>query len=215
MKINNNTSEFWDLMNMQNENKLSFSPIYIHKNKIISDWITGKNKKLLNIGIGNGYLETQFLQKKANFKLHGIDISKRTIDILNKNIIGDFKVANITKIPFSDNLFDYIIALDVLEHLSNNELNIGMKEICRIIKRDGTLILSVPINENIFDKKSNRHLIEFNKPKLINLLKKHSFEIIQVSELFAFKKLYLIKTVLSNLLKVNLPNLLIIKAIKL
>ncbi len=214
MKINNNTSEFWDLMNVQNDNKLSCSSIYIHKNKIISDWITGKNKKLLNIGAGNGYLESKILLQNNYIKLYGIDISKLTIKNINKKIKGNFKVANIKNIPFSNNLFDFVLVIDILEHLTYQELSISIREINRVIKDNGKLIISVPLNENLIDKKLNRHMMSFTLEKLSNLLTKNSFKISKYKYLYAFKNFYSIKSIIVKYLHIKKPNLLIIEATK-
>jgi len=214
MKINNNTSEFWDLMNVQNKNKLFFSAIYVHKNKIISDWIIGKNKKILNIGIGNGYLESKISHHNNYIKLYGIDISKLTIKNINKKIRGNFKVANIKNIPFSNNLFDFVLAIDILEHLTYQEFNISIREINRVIKDNGKLIISVPLNENLIDKKLNRHMMSFTLEKLSKLLTKNNFKISKYKYLYAFKNLYRIKSIIARYLHIKKPNLLIIEAIK-
>ncbi|MDP2685149.1 MAG: methyltransferase domain-containing protein [bacterium] len=214
MKINNNTSKFWDLMNIQNKNKLFTSPIYIHKNKIISKWITGKNKKLLNIGIGNGYLEHKISLQNNDIKLYGIDISKLTIKIINKKIEGNFKVANIKNIPFKNNLFDFVLAIDIFEHLTYRELHIGINEINRVIINGGKLIISIPLNEILIDKELNRHMISFTLRKLSKLLIKNSFNINKYKYLYAFKNLYSIKSFLTKYLHFRKPNLLIIEAIK-
>jgi len=215
MKINPNTPEFWDLMNEENQFKLSDSQIYIHKNKIISQWIIGKNIKLLNIGIGNGYLESKILIQNKDIKLFGIDISKVTIKNIRTKISGNFQVANIKKIPYEDNLFDFVVALDVLEHLSCQDLNMGLLEVGRVIKKKGKLIISVPLNENLIDKKLNRHLISFTLEKLSNLLIRHRFNINRYKYLYAFKNLYSIKSFISKYLHIKKPNLLIIEATKL
>ena len=46
------------------------------------------------------------------------------------------------KLPFEDQSFDCIIAMDVLEHLNNRHE--VMEEIKRLIKKDGLIIISLP-----------------------------------------------------------------------
>jgi len=214
MKVNPNTSEFWDLMNIECGNKLPSSQIYIHKNKIILGWISIKNKNILNIGIGNGYLENMILLKHKHIKLFGIDISKLAIKNINRKINGNFKVANIKNIPFKNNLFDSVLAIDVLEHLTYQELNIGIREIYRVVKNGGKLIISVPLNENLIDKKSNRHAISFTLEKLSDLLINNNFKIYKYKNLYAFRSMYSIKSLMAKCLQIRKPNLLIVEAIK-
>ncbi len=51
--------------------------------------------------------------------------------------------ADITQIPFPDNSFDYVIAIHVLEHIPDDIK--AMKELYRVLKPQGTAILSVPM----------------------------------------------------------------------
>lgn len=214
MKINPNTPEFWDLMNEKNQFKLSDSQIYIHKNKIILGWISIKDKNILNIGVGNGYLEDMVSLKHKCITLSGIDISKLAIRNISRKINGNFKVANIKNIPFKNNLFDSILAIDILEHLTYQELNIGFFEINRVIKKKGKLIISVPLNENLTDKKLNRHLTTFTLQGLSNILTKNNFRVNKYKNLYAFKNFYSIKSLIAKYFNIKKPNLLIIEAIK-
>ena len=214
MNKNINTSTFWNYQNVNNEKMLSQSKIYRHKHKIVLKWLSGKNKTMLNIGVGNGYLEKLLALKNKSIYLFGIDISDLSIKNIGKDVKGVFKVANITKIPFTDNSFDFITALDILEHLDSKELNKGLNEIRRVLKLNGKLIISVPLNEKVTDKKTNRHLLVFSKKGMLNILKKNNFKVNEVRELFAFQRLYWLKTVVSNLLSIKKPNLLIVKATK-
>jgi len=49
---------------------------------------------------------------------------------------------DIAKLPYQDKTFDFISALDVLEHVRNDELAIS--EISRILKNEGIAIITVP-----------------------------------------------------------------------
>jgi SAM-dependent methyltransferase len=57
--------------------------------------------------------------------------------------------SDIQCLPFKDNIFDVIICSHVLEHIPDDKK--GMKEILRVLKKDGWGILQVPINEK-FEK---------------------------------------------------------------
>ena len=65
---------------------------------------------------------------------------------LNSPIV-DIK-ADICNLPFNDNSFDYILCNHVLEHIYDDEK--AMKEIFRVLNKNGIAILQVPI-----DMKSN------------------------------------------------------------
>lgn len=100
----------------------------------------------------------------------GFDVIAGDIDIARfkyKNEI-EFKHCDITKeIPFPANHFDYVLLLEVVEHLRNPY--VVMPEINRIIKNNGSFIMSTP---NILNLKSRfRFLFEgayeyFREPPL-------------------------------------------------
>jgi SAM-dependent methyltransferase len=119
--------------------------------------------KVLDLGCGDG-------DYAKRLKDLGFDVVAGDIDIARfkyKNEI-EFKPCDITKeIPFPGDYFDYVLLMEVVEHLRNPY--VVMPEINRIIKKKGSLILSTP---NILNLKSRlRFLIEgayeyFREPPL-------------------------------------------------
>ncbi|WP_298236980.1 class I SAM-dependent methyltransferase [uncultured Algibacter sp.] len=67
-------------------------------------------------------------------------------DLFPKEYNGKTKItkADITKIPFEDNSFDFIICSHVLEHIPNDRL--AMSELYRVLSKKGDAILQVPID---------------------------------------------------------------------
>ena len=55
------------------------------------------------------------------------------------------KKADICALPFQDNSFDLILCNHVLEHIPDDAT--AMKELFRVLKKGGTLIAQVPLNE--------------------------------------------------------------------
>ncbi len=47
------------------------------------------------------------------------------------------------RFPFSDNVFDLVIFAEIIEHLLNDPCRV-MREIKRVLKPNGTLILTTP-----------------------------------------------------------------------
>jgi SAM-dependent methyltransferase len=54
---------------------------------------------------------------------------------------------DIMAIPFEDNSWDFIICHRVIEHIPDDRL--GMRELYRVLKPSGTLVLSVPIDNTL------------------------------------------------------------------
>lgn len=102
----------------------------LHRLKTLASYATGK---VLDIGCAqemNPYL------KDAK----GIDILSPKIVLEN---YSTFNIMDITEeLKFDDKVFDTVIAGEVLEHIDNNK--VFFKNIHRILKNDGLLIISVP-----------------------------------------------------------------------
>jgi ubiquinone/menaquinone biosynthesis C-methylase UbiE len=54
-----------------------------------------------------------------------------------------FQIADVKKLPFESSIFSLIFALDVLEHIKD-DFNMAIKEITRVLRPGGTVILSGP-----------------------------------------------------------------------
>ncbi|MEK7472867.1 MAG: class I SAM-dependent methyltransferase [Patescibacteria group bacterium] len=210
MKINQNTSKFWGNKIFEQFTTIIKSPIYKHKLKLVFNEIKNGKGNILDVGVGYGFIEDLIVKNNLNFNMSGLDISKQIIINANKKYRGKFIVGNITKIKFIDNQFDYVLALDILEHLSSEELNKGLGEIYRIMKSNGKLIISVPLNENDHDSKQNHHIQKFNLEKIIKTLKKSNFLVTKKYELISYKKYYFLKNVINRIVKLSKPNLLIL-----
>ena len=65
---------------------------------------------------------------------------------------------SITKLTFSDNAFDYVLNFDVLEHIP--EPMLGLKEIFRVLKPGGRLVLSVPFLQEQQNTRVRARLLE-------------------------------------------------------
>jgi SAM-dependent methyltransferase len=61
-------------------------------------------------------------------------------DALSKDYL--VSEADINRLPFADTSFDCVICSEVLEHIPDHEA--AVKELIRILKPEGTLVISVP-----------------------------------------------------------------------
>lgn len=95
-----------------------------------------KNKKVLEVGCGRGYL-ANLLSEKNKVTACDIIISEKLIkkypDVL-------FKTGNIENLPFKDKSFDVVITTHTLEHVKN--LDLSVSEIERVAKE--RVIIVVP-----------------------------------------------------------------------
>ena len=101
-----------------------------------------KVNRLLELGCGNGKLWQENRIDLRNREIFLSDISVGMVEEVRNKLGSDFNciVADAEKIPFKDSYFDSIIANHVLFYL--NDLNLGLKEIDRVLKSDGILYCS-------------------------------------------------------------------------
>ena len=110
--------------------------------------------RLLELGCGNGKLWQENKIDLRNREVFLSDISEGMVQEVRNKLGSDFNciLADAEKIPFKDAYFDSIIANHVLFYL--NDLNLGLKEISRVLKSDGILYCST------YDKEHMKEITE-------------------------------------------------------
>jgi ubiquinone/menaquinone biosynthesis C-methylase UbiE len=218
-----NTSRLWDSLNKDNHTLMEEkNPMLRERLKSVANMINGDNINILNIGFGSGNLEKIYFSTKKNFSWNGIDISRESvIRALKKYPKGKFEIGNITNIKNKDNQFDYVIVLEVLEHIRPRFTLKALGEILRVLKPEGKLIFSVPLNEKLEEMISkgenpNAHVRVYTRSLIKAELSIAGFKILKEKILFAFNKYYKIKTFLSKYViqGIRHPNNIIILAQK-
>jgi ubiquinone/menaquinone biosynthesis C-methylase UbiE len=92
----------------------------------------------------------------------GKDIKKDYINVDIHKLKGVDKIVDLNqKLPFKDNFFDEVFCSHVLEH--SKDLNFTLKEIYRILKKDGKLIAIVPhfTNSGFFSDPTHKYFFTF------------------------------------------------------
>jgi len=106
-------------------------------------------EKILDVGCGAGGFV--FHCAKAKALAFGIDYSKVSIEaaanICEKcgvSLNTRFLVGNAAYFPFKDSSFDKIVAADFIEHISEEEKEMLLKEIRRVLKPCGICVIFTP-----------------------------------------------------------------------
>lgn len=104
---------------------------------------------LLDVGFGRG--EIFYRGHQAQTAVFGVDYSDAAVKIgqiliQQHQLSGTLIQADATAIPFTDNYFDRVLMLDVVEHLYPWELQQSYQEIWRVLKSGGQLIIHTAPN---------------------------------------------------------------------
>ena len=105
--------------------------------KMEADTLSG-----LNVGCGEGQMISRLFQSGMRHKMTAMDIDPVRIAFANQhNPVCDYVRADIFHLPFKSQAFDYVIATEILEHLSNPSA--ALKEIAKLLKDNASLKLYV------------------------------------------------------------------------
>lgn len=135
------------------------------------DSILKSGDKILDVGVGLGRLLSKIELKVEKY---GVDISNAyLVEAKDKGI--NVCLSKIEELPYFDNTFDVIVTTDVLEHVF--DLNQCVKEIKRVLKPNGYLIVRVPYKEDLsayvnYNQYEFIHLRNFDENNLDLLFRK-------------------------------------------
>jgi len=136
---------------------------HMHRYLALSDIV--RDKVVLDAACGEGY-GTYILSDNAKF-VYGIDISEESIRHAKNRYKKDnieYKQCSIEKLSFEDNSIDVVVSFETIEHVGEDTQEAFLKEIKRVLKKDGILIISTPdkyIYSDIPKYKNEYHLREF------------------------------------------------------
>lgn len=132
-----------------------------------------QNPKILDVGCGTG----ANLEMLKNFgKSEGVDVSDDALEFCRKKGLKVHK-GLAEELPFEDESFDVVTALDVVEHLDDDVA--GLKEMHRVLKTGGKTLIFVPAFMwlwGVQDDISN-HRIRYTKKQIVERLEKAGFKI--------------------------------------
>jgi tRNA (uracil-5-)-methyltransferase TRM9 len=161
--------------------------------------------KLLNIGCAHG---PDFLPFKNGFELWGVDFSSQMLKMAQKyidkfNLKVKLTLSDATSLPYSDNSFDYAIAIAVYHNIGGDkQRRKALRELKRVLKPGGEAFITVwnkwqpgfwLSGKEIYmpwksrGKTYYRYYYLFSYPELRSLLTRTGFEIVSISAEKSFR----------------------------
>jgi ubiquinone/menaquinone biosynthesis C-methylase UbiE len=122
-------------------------------------------KKVLDAGCGVGY-GARILAAGGARTVVGVDRSDEAIDAARRSSPDgavEFRVADLSKLPFDDGTFDVAVCFEVIEHIDDRKGVLA--ELKRILDRDGLLIVSSP-NRKVYLPGNPHHVHEYEPEEL-------------------------------------------------
>lgn len=174
-----------------------------------------RNSVILDVACGTGY-GTKIIKKLGAKSVYGLDISKESIKYAKKNYAAPgikYFLGSADKMPFIDEFFDLVVSFETIEHLNDQVRTNYLKEIHRVLKSKGILVISTP-NKNItspFTKQplNKYHFREYQWPEFLKILTKSGFNLKNkygqrmINNIFAVKIIRILITLVEKIFKIN------------
>jgi SAM-dependent methyltransferase len=115
--------------------------------------IPSRSAAVADLGCGSGVILTEVLMMKPLWSGAGLDISLEAVNYAgrlaaHKGVAAraDFRVGDVTRLPYEDESLDLVIASEIIEHMPDPEGVV--EEITRVLKPGGRLILTMPVESH-------------------------------------------------------------------
>jgi len=130
-------------------------------------------KKLFSNALDLGSSGNSFLFFLENLKNRSfLDIAELPLKQHIYKIAGHPVCSDLKKLPYRNESFDFVSALDVLEHLKDDR--VAVSEMSRILKNSGIIVITVPHRMKYFTNQDRLigHYRRYEVNELVNLFKK-------------------------------------------
>lgn len=131
-------------------------------------------RRILDVGCGTGTMLT-YLSRFGTAE--GVDIDEEAIEYCRARGLTRVSQSPAGTLPFGDDSFDLVTALDVIEHIEDD---LGaMREIRRVLKPGGQLLMTVPAYRFLWGRQDeiNLHKRRYRAPQVRERLRSAGFAV--------------------------------------
>ena len=134
--------------------------------------------KILDAGCGTG-VNLAWLAEFGD--VTGVDNSPEAIRFCHLRNERNVQEASLLDLPYEDGSFDLVTALDVLEHIEDDEK--ALQEIARVCKPGGCLLVTVPVYPSLWGEHDeiNEHKRRYLPKRLLIMIEANGFELVHRS----------------------------------
>ncbi|MFC1496652.1 class I SAM-dependent methyltransferase [Candidatus Margulisiibacteriota bacterium] len=147
---------------------------------------------ILNIGCGTGQLMTYL---NLYGETYGIDASAAAVDYCKTRGLYNIRSGDAENLPYQDESFDLALALDIFEHLPDDQK--ALQEAWRVLRNGGHLLLTVPAYQFLWSGHDEAlgHVRRYNKMEVGLKVRDAGFIIKKLSytNFFIFPLVYILR----------------------
>ena len=115
------------------------------------------NSKILDIGCAKGYMMHDLSLLIPGAEIKGVDVSNYAKENSIESMQDNIMVANANNLPFPDDYFDLVIAINTLHNLPLIDCKQAFREISRVTDKD-----SFVMNDAWRDAKGEENMLKWN-----------------------------------------------------
>lgn len=171
---------------------------FLVRSALFAKYLKASNKNSAILDVGSGPGNNLRMLKNLGFKNYqGFDSSPIAKKFCEEKKLGEVLIGDISCPDLPNNFYDFVLATDLLEHVEQDFL--ALKQIARILKPSGKLIITVPCFEILWgfhDEASHhkrRYLLAEIKSKVeasqMKVLKFYYFNFFLFLPILVFRKL--------------------------
>lgn len=147
--------------------------------ELVLFYIEGTKLKILDAGCGTG----KMLETCKGQDAYGIDYSQEALKYCKQRNLTNILRGSISCLPYKSNSFDTIISLDVLYHKAVEDDVEALKELYRVMNKDGMILLNLATYDFLksrHDEAVHTHR-RYTKKTLKEKMEKAGFEIDRIT----------------------------------
>jgi len=159
---------------------------HVHRYLFAAQLVAGLD--VLDIASGDGYGSDMLAQRAGT--VTGVDIDQTAVTVASQRYPRDnlkFTVGRCERIPLSARSVDAVVSFETIEHMEDHDA--FMKEIRRVLKPMGTLIISTP-DKTVYNAElaepNHFHVHELEREEFETLLRSHFKNVRLVGQRVAF-----------------------------
>lgn len=192
---NEKVSRFWNYIS-KNERLRYFAQDVGEEILDIVEKTVGISGNVLDYACGNGFL-INYLFKRNIKNVSGCDFSNNSVEFVNNKFKEEPKYGRVfllNQLPseMPNNFYDYVFFLETIEHLLDEYFDSTLKELNRVTKKGGYLILTTRNNENLKDLEVNcpdcgcifhrvQHVKSFTTEEVVKIMNSFGYRMVLCS----------------------------------
>ncbi|MCW5764479.1 MAG: class I SAM-dependent methyltransferase [Phycisphaeraceae bacterium] len=177
-----NYDKFYEDFFVKKDEELSYNdPRMARRRQTILECLERRvpaGSSILDAGCGLGEVLADIPDR---YKLFGFDYARSNVEFTKRRLgaRADVRQGSIYEIPFPDNSMDAALCLEVLEHIEDDAR--GVRDIARVLKPGGILIVAVPYTFYWADyKRLMGHFRHYTRQSLSTMLEQNGLKPVEI-----------------------------------